>query len=268
MSAPATHESIARDLLTRVRSALPDARFAASIQGTGVNWSVVVVRGGRSCRVACFVIEEAAAGLMLGRRGNAHLSKVDVGHRHRPRPGPQYFISFRSGQDVTATGRTADVAEAIGSIGAWVAEGVELDEQYARHAFVDASLRAVRRVAADVQRELTGLGSSIELTMPSSGEFAEAWAHLGERSARVAPNEASSVGCALLELGTQLMRGTALDARRAGLAVQLWLGKTGPRDVETQVPGTTSTTLADAFVRGERAAWHWAQMIDRAAAKR
>jgi hypothetical protein len=121
----------ATDLLKALKRAFRDsAQTELSIDGDGVHWQCVAIRGGRACRVDCFYAK-----------------------------GPEYLVSFRESgrQSALAYGRTDSRELVLSSIADWL-DGQSLEDLYARHAFVDVQKRSLTSLAADLVRRFPELG--------------------------------------------------------------------------------------------------------------
>jgi hypothetical protein len=125
-----------------VASMLPDV--AIVIKGAGVHWSVTASAGSRSCTVDCF-------------------------------DNHGYAIAFVDGDDYQAYGRTLRVRELRSALYDWL-KGHTIPDLYERYAFVDRTLRFLRRFWQDTVQAYPNLPPEVEIRIDQHfGDFYDLW---------------------------------------------------------------------------------------------
>jgi hypothetical protein len=145
-------EIYANSLYAHLQASLGDVSI--TVEGAGVQWKVNAKKGERWCRIHCFSYDDIGDSLVLGMRGNAHLSKLHSGPPRAPKQGAEYLIYFGSSEQSSATGRTQEIVSVEGAVRAWVADQLELTKVYQQCPFVDAPLRKNIEIAAKINTAL------------------------------------------------------------------------------------------------------------------
>jgi hypothetical protein len=258
-------ELIARDLHEFLRRELCAEKVEVKLKGAGCNWKVEVIGGARRVEVCCFHYGDSANTMMLGIRGNAHLSKVNVAIRHEAHPGPEYYVSLREQESLAATARTQDLDAVVPVLRDWAIGGHDLEKMYRRHAVVDQGRRALVRIADDVNGRLKAMGSAVLVELDGDGESrenGELWFYSGERSGRVAAARDGAVNFAFLAKRTQIMRAEGWKTDEVARAVHAWNDKGATvEDMKVAFPAIHLEPFATSFGRAEYSDWHWGNVL-------
>jgi hypothetical protein len=257
-------ESLARELALRIRSRGDNE--SVHVEGRGVHWHVDAhgSKGGPWCRVHCFHYGGMEGSLVLGPKGNAHLSKVDLGIALPARSGAEYLVEFRAGDRTLATGRSQEADAVVMAVVDWVTHQLDRAALYERHSFVDAKRRALLDVADGINQELHRIGAAPRAVLDGedADEFGELWVYAGDRSCRLSNGYDSAIACALLLKRAQLGRANGLSASEAARVVQMWsAGLTSLGAIREAVPAIQLDHACELFERGDHAGWHWANVL-------
>lgn len=251
-------ERTARRLGEVLRAALPGE---VRVEGRGVHWRVAVEHGARGAGVACFWYAPAGPGtMMLGLGGsNAHLGAVVPGAPRVARAGAEYFVELREGERRIADGRAHDPSVVAGCLHAWLVERRDLGELYAQWPFVDAKLRALRRLAALVESAPAGPSPVRVVIEHDIGD--ELWVYGDDRSCRLDPGPEATAGCAFL-IGQSQVAAAMVGESALGEVVAAWSqGQVTLAALARRVPGLEVLPFAELLERGEAARWHWANAL-------
>lgn len=256
-------EQVARELATALEPALPGASIA--VAGMGVHWHVDLRVGARSARVHCFVYGDLVGALVLGPRGNSHLSRVQVGPELTIRQGAEFLVYFAEGDLRVADGRTQEQDAAIAALADWLVARRSLAEIHAAHPFVDRHRRALQRLAAAIDPALAAAGAPMRAVLEDDGSL-ELWVYGPGRSCVLAwlGDDRADAGFVLRH--AQLARGAGAPAEVAA-AVARWLGGATLEALAAALPGLALAESAGLYARGEVAAWHWANVLRSARAE-
>jgi hypothetical protein len=251
-------EKIARDLFDQLESAFGEFEVDLELDGAVNQWHVSATRNSRSMCIHCFHYGDMGDVLVLGLRGNAHLSKVQVGSKPTPHSGAEYLANFQAGDIKCGSGRTPDSEAIITSVADWLIDEVDREGLYARHAFVDRKLRALRDIADRVHAHLPAW---IHATLDAD----ELWIYGGDRSCRLASGEDNAICCAFLDRRTQLICGETNDESLMARAIRAWTAKAATLgQIGLLLPESTMEPFADLFERGEYSSWHWNNVLQQA----
>lgn len=261
------NEQYAHDLASAVQQRLG---VRPAVEGAGVHWHVDVGDGSRRCRVHCLHYEDSNpfegpsdGTVTLGLRGNAHLSKVQVGERSKWIAGAEYLVEFCEGEKEVAICRVRSPADVLDSTERWLA-GVTLLDIHAAFDFVDRRTRQRRQISEEVATELAALGSVLKLsdsTGLGGSEHGELWVYGGERSCRIAPG-ADGLEAAFLLHRTQLARVGGLRPNELVRVLAGWIEDQRSTETMSAGPGRWEVVeRADLFEQGRYADWHWVQVV-------
>ncbi|MCC6738870.1 MAG: hypothetical protein IT452_07470 [Planctomycetia bacterium] len=213
----------------------------------------------------CFFCGENSAVLYLGVRGNAHLSKVNVGPPPAVRRGPEYLVEFKDETPERPTGRVPELAPVLAAVRDWLVEGVSTEALQARHPFVDAERRRLMDIAARVNARLSQQGGVARVGLDErmlSRESAELWVYSAPRSARLTAGTGDSISIALLLHRTQVATGDGLAEDRAALVVRKWIDEAATTTaIHEAAPEVERHPLGGALEEGIYAAWHWGNVL-------
>lgn len=222
-STPHDEERHARALCRRLRDELARCALDAtvSVAGEGVHWNCTAILGGRHCETACF----------------------DDGD------GPEYLIEFSSG----ATGRTRSMGDVVGAVVAWLS-GQELRQLHDRYAFVDGTLRSLRRVATQVIARRPELARATP-SDPSHviGELYDLWFRVEDRSCRVYYFGDNALPEAVFHWDdTELFTVSMVAVEQLAALLSRWLCERAmPSVMQAEMPWLGVGPVALAYERGE-----------------
>jgi Family of unknown function (DUF6193) len=259
-------EIYADALHTHLRAFLDDVSI--TVEGAGVQWQVNAKKGERWCRIHCFSYDGIGDSLVLGMRGNAHLSKLHSGPPRAPKQGAEYLIYFGSGERSCATGRTQEIVSVEGAVRAWVAEQVELAEVYQQCPFVDAPLRKNIEIATNINAALETRAVRDRFILEgksTDSEFTNLWLYAEDRSCHVTVGAKDAVNLELLLHRTSLAYIENIETELSAQIIEYWTEVKGTLEGVQKISSLTElSAFALEFERGNYAAWHWGNVLAQA----
>lgn len=256
------NEEIARNLyksLERFKS-----HYRIEVSGAGVHWHLDIGRGERVCRIHCFNYESNPQALILGMRGNEHLSKLSSNTQRASKVGPEYFICFKSNDIEYATGRTQNSDEVEKSVFHWITDQISLLELYQNFPFVDSDYRKIQSLEGKINFlfRKSGLNLKAVIEHGLGKEFSDLWVYSSEKSCRLIVSEYGTVSVDLLLYGTSIAQINDVSDETAFSVVKIWVEKDSrlKNILEVSKLVKLSSFAAD-FENGDYAAWHWGNVL-------
>jgi hypothetical protein len=258
-----SQEIYANSLHAHLQASLDDVSI--TVEGAGVQWQVNIKKGERWCRIHCFSYDDIGDSLVLGMRGNAHLSKLHSGPPRVPKQGAEYLIYFGSGERSCATGRTQEIVFVESAVRVWVADQLELPEVYQQSPFVDAPFRKNVEIATKINAALETRAVKDRLVLEgksTDSEFTNLWLYAGDRSCHVTVGAKDAVNLALLLHRTSLAYIENIETELCAQIIEYWTALKGTLEGVQKISSLTElSAFALDFERGDYAAWHWGNVL-------
>src|SRR4029079_19091083 len=121
--------------------------------------------GERYCKIHCFHYEGVPSGLLLGMRGNLHLSRVRFARAESLDEGREYLVAFCDAEQTCVEGRERESEPVIAAVIEWLISRATPQQLAEHYSFVDASRRALLRIGNTVDVHLSRVGSGIRSTL-------------------------------------------------------------------------------------------------------
>lgn len=260
-------ERIAQDLLIFLKSKEGTGKLNFEIEGAGVHWGIEASSESRSISISCFNYEINDSAMVMGMRGNAHLSKVNVGKPNQFFSGAEYYANYKIESESQTTGRTRNKEDMVESVVDWLLENVDLDTLHTNHDFVDTRRRALIKIRDEVNSQLETFNSKYLSKLDNespSYEFAELWVHSDDKACKLAQG-GEAISCAFLKERTQLACVENATASTIAEGINLWINLNGTtKDLSKLFPDFIADPNAEPFEKCNHAVWHWSQVLKQA----